>query len=301
MNGLKIDFDWKLDFTGLNSVCDLTVYDLCESEETFISRLTDCNVIIGKEIPITGSMISKFPPSVQLIVEGGTGFNNINIAAASAAGISVCNVPAYATDSQAEMVIANILNWSCSMINQSIMLNNGNRQNFLDVSKGGGMRLPHFEIQGKRLGLVGGSGASGTRTAQMGAALGMEVVISSRSDKPTATQRVVNFDELMRTSDFISLHCPLTPDTHHLIDSTALRKCKPSAFLINTARGPIVNEMHLITALQNGTIAGAGLDVQVLLLIASSHMILSPQADAEKLSAPSSALLLVDCQVSLTD
>jgi glycerate dehydrogenase len=239
-------------------VAELSRFDESTPEE-IVARVAGQEIVITKELPVPGELIARFSDSVRLICEAGTGYNNIDLAAAKAKRIAVCNAPAYSTDAVAQLVITFVLNFSASLIPQQRMLWQGNRDNF---SKS--LQLPHFELAGKVLGLIGGSGAIGSKVAELALALGMEVLISSRTPKPPARSGVatVPLEELLERSDFVSIHCPLTAGTRHLIDRAALEKMKPSAFLINTARGAIVREADLIEALQRGTIAGAGLDVQ---------------------------------------
>merc|ERR1719237_440508 len=125
-------------------------------------------MIITKEIPVPGSVIAQFPDSVKLIQEAGTGFNNIDLAAAKAKGITVCNCPAYSSDAVAQLVITLILNFSCSLVPQMRMLSAGNRDNFTKC-----MQVPHFELAGKTLGLISGSGDIGSKVASIATALGM--------------------------------------------------------------------------------------------------------------------------------
>jgi len=202
---------------------------------------------------VSGSVIAQFPDSVKLIQEAGTGFNNIDLAAAKAKGITVCNCPAYSSDAVAQLVITFVLNFSCSMVPQMRMLSQGNRDNFTKC-----LQVPHFELGGKTIGLIGGSGGIGSKVASLAEAMGMKVIITSRSPKPNA----VPLEELLRTSDFVSLHCPLNDETRGIINKATLGLMKPTAFLINTGRGPLVKEDELIEVLKAGQIAGAGLDVQ---------------------------------------
>ena len=126
------------------------------------------------------------------------------------------------------------------------------------------VELPHFELQNKTLGVIGGSGAIGRAVIKVALALGMNILIYARTQKPWDNLNVhfVPLEELLKQSDFITLHCPLTPDTLHLINKDRLKLMKPSAYIINTSRGSIIKETDLIEALQNGNIAGAALDVQ---------------------------------------
>lgn len=211
------------------------------------------DIIISKEIPVPGEIISKFPASVRLIQEAGTGFNNVDLTAAKAKGVTVCNCPAYSSDAVAHLVFTLILNFSCSLVPQMRMLQKGNRDNFNKC-----LQVPHFELQGKTLGLIGGSGGIGSMVSDLAEALGMKVVLTSRSPRPNA----LPLEELLRTSDFVSLHCPLNAETKHIINKDTLKLMKPTAYLINSGRGSLIKETDLIEALQNKVIAGAGLDVQ---------------------------------------
>jgi len=125
------------------------------------------------------------------------------------------------------------------------------------------LQVPHFEIQNKTLGLIG-TGAIGNQVMSIARALGMDVLTYSRTPKNFDDPRIksVSLDELLSQSDFVSIHCPLTAETKHLIDMDKLKLMKPTAFIINTARGAIIKEVDLIEALEKGIIAGAGLDVQ---------------------------------------
>ena len=130
-------------------------------------------------------------------------------------------------------------------------------------------REPHFELGGKVMGLVGGRGGIGGKVAALARALGMCVLVSTRgappagdADAPPGVEYTRDVDELLARSDFVLLHCPLTPETHHLISARALARMKPTAYLINTARGALVDEAALVAALKAGELAGAGLDVQ---------------------------------------
>lgn len=258
VNAGRLDFDAKLDLSALQAIADVTRHESDATPEQIVERVAGQNIVITKEIPVPAAAINNFPESVKIICEAGTGTNNIDMAAAKERGITVCNVPGYSTDAVAQMVVTFLLNFSSSLVAQQRMLWQGNRDNFTRC-----LQVPHFELNGKTLGLIGGNGAIGKKVAEIAATLGMQILVSSRSGKcdvPGATASTV--EELLTASDFISIHCPLTPDTKHLINKDSLKLMKPSAFIINTARGPIINEGDLIEALQEGKIAGAGLDVQ---------------------------------------
>jgi len=253
INAGRLNFDKGLDFSKLSESTELTFCETDATPEEILERVQGHDIVISKEIPVPGDVISKFPDSVKLIQEAGTGFNNIDLAAAKAKGITVCNCPAYSSDAVAQLVITFILNFSCSLIPQMRMLAKGDLDNFTKC-----LQVPHFELQGKTLGLIGGSGGIGSKVAEIASSLGMKVIITSRSPKPNA----VPLEELLRTSDFVSLHCPLNADTKHLMDKIKLGMMKSTAFLINTGRGGLVKEEDLIEVLTDRGIAAAALDVQ---------------------------------------
>lgn len=257
LNSARLDFDNRLDFSPLTELVRLTTYPDSAPAE-IIPRLEGQEVVITKELPVDGELIRRFPPSVRLICEAGTGYNNIDIAAARARGISVCNVPSYSTDAVAQMAITFILTLSCSLVRQRLMLERGNYDNFYRA-----LQLPHAELGDKTLGVIG-FGEIGRRVISIARTLGMKILVHSRTPRPGVEPdvRFVPLEELLRESDYVSIHCPLTDATRHLIDLKRLELMKPTAFIINTSRGPIIGEADLIEALRRGTIAGAGLDVQ---------------------------------------
>lgn len=258
LNSSRIDFDRSLDFSPIEKVSVVTYHGESSPEE-IPRRVEGQQVVITKEIQLAGEMIGRFPDSVELICEAGTGYNNIDTLAARKRGIAVCNIPNYSTEAVAHLVITFLLNWSASLGEQQAMVRRKDFDNFTRSPK---VRM--FELTGKTIGLIGGSGAIGFEVAKIARALGMKVLINCRTPREWEDPEVrwAALDDLLRQSDAISIHCPLTAETRHLIDSEKLRLMKPSAFLINTARGPIVKEDDLIEALGKGVIAGAGLDVQ---------------------------------------
>jgi len=251
INAGRVDFDRDLDYSDLAKVAEITRFEEDTPPEKFAERLVGQDIVITKEIPVPGSAIANFPDSVKMICEAGTGVNNIDHAAAAAKGITISNIPNYSSDSVAHMVITFMCTFSSSLVQHHRMLWEGDRTNHTEH-----LKLPHFEMNGKTLGLIGGSGDIGSKVKQVGEALGMKVIVSSRKPgSPTV-------EDLLKESDFVSIHCPLTETTKHLIDASKLKLMKPTAYIMNTARGPIIKEDDLLDALNNGTIAGAGLDVQ---------------------------------------
>eukprot|EP00808_Paulinella_micropora_P018919 g17644.t1 len=262
VNTGRFNFDQSLDLTAFNQHGLTTkIYnDPSPSVDQVVERAQGYQVVVSHQVPVD---VKRLPSSVKLIVEAGTGFNNIDVAEATRRDITVCNVPAYSTDAVAQLAITFVLDLSASISLQAKMLARGDRANFHS------WKLPLFELSGKTLGLVCGTGSIGMQTAKLARALGMTVLSTSRSPPkmmgPEAgLYKVVELDELLQKSDFVSVHCPLSDATKHLISADKLSKMKPTAYLINTARGPVVDEAALIDALQRKTIAGAGLDVQAV-------------------------------------
>ena len=254
LNAKKMNFDGKLDFSVLSS--DVTVYD-DTTEQQLSERIQGANIIVTKEMPVSAEMIQKFPESVKLICEAGTGYNNINLEATRKKGITVCNIPSYSTERVAHTAIMMILNLSSAMQVQMKMLACGNHDNFTR-----NLQVPHVEVNGKTLGVIG-AGHIGRKVIQIAQALDMNILVYTRTPREDEKEiRYVSLEELLKNSDYVSMHCPLTESTKHMINKESLSLMKPSAFIINTSRGALIDEAALIEALENGTIAGAGLDVQ---------------------------------------
>ena len=254
LNAAKMNFDGNLDFSVLSD--EVVVYDDTTPEE-LLSRIQDADIIVTKEMPVSGELIRQFPESVKLICEAGTGYNNLDLNAAKEKGILVCNIPAYSSQRVAHTTIMMILNLSSTMQTQMKMLANGNRDNFTK-----NLQVPHVEVNDKTLGIIG-AGNIGRSVIKVAKALDMNILVYTRTPREDEDGiRYVDLETLLRSSDYVSLHCPLTPQTRHIINEETLSMMKPTAFLINTSRGALVDEPALIKALQEHVIAGAGLDVQ---------------------------------------
>ena len=254
VNAGKMNYDHLLDFSILSN--DVQVYDDSTNAE-LIERIQGATVVVTKEIPVGVELLSQFPESVKLIVEAGTGYNNIDLDAARAKGITVCNIPAYSTERVAHTVIMMILNFASTMQKQIGMLAKGDRSNFTKY-----LQVSHTEVNGKTLGVVG-AGHIGMEVIKVAKALGMNILIHTRTPKEDGDGiRYVSLDELLAQSDYISLHCPLNDKTKHLINKDTIAKMKPSAVILNTGRGGLINEADLCEALAAKRIHGAGLDVQ---------------------------------------
>mgnify|MGYP000986371958 FL=1 len=254
VNASKMNYDHALDFSILSN--DVQVYDNSTNEE-LIERIQGARVVVTKEIPVNAELLSQFPDTVKLIVEAGTGYNNIDLNAAKERGITVCNIPAYSTERVAHTVIMMILNFASTMQQQIGMLAKGDRSNFTKY-----LQVSHTEVNGKTLGVVG-AGHIGMEVIKVAKALGMNILIHTRTPKADGDGiRYVSLDELLENSDYITLHCPLNDQTKHMINKETIAKMKPSAVIVNTGRGPLINEAELCEALAAKRIAGAGLDVQ---------------------------------------
>ena len=254
LNAAKMNFDGKLDFSVLSD--DVTVYDDTTADE-LLPRIQGACVVVTKEMPVNGDLIRRFPDSVRLICEAGTGYNNLDLEAAREKGIVVCNIPAYSSERVAHTAIMMILNLSSSMQIQMKMLADGNHDNFTK-----NLQVPHVEVNGKTLGIIG-AGNIGRAVIRIAQALDMDILVYTRTPRKDEDGiRYVDLPTLLKNSDYVSLHCPLTPATRHLINKETLSLMKPTAFLINTSRGALIDEAALIEALKSGVIAGAGLDVQ---------------------------------------
>ena len=249
-----MNYDHALDFSVLSS--DVQVYDDSTNEE-LIERIQGARVVVTKELPVGADLLSQFPDTVKLIVEAGTGYNNIDLNAAKERGITVCNIPAYSTERVAHTVIMMLLNFASTMQKQIGMLAKGDRSNFTKH-----LQVSHTEVNGKTLGVVG-AGHIGMEVIKVAKALGMNILVHTRTPKADGDGiRYVSLDELLENSDYITLHCPLNDQTKHMINKETIGKMKPSAVIVNTGRGPLINEAELCEALAAKRIAGAGLDVQ---------------------------------------
>lgn len=249
-----MNYDHALDFSVLSS--DVQVYDDSTNAE-LIERIQGARVVVTKELPVGADLLSQFPESVKLIVEAGTGYNNIDLNAAKERGITVCNIPAYSTERVAHTVIMMILNFASTMQKQIGMLAKGDRSNFTKY-----LQVSHTEVNGKTLGVIG-AGHIGMEVIKVAKALGMNILVHTRTPKADGDGiRYVSLDELLENSDYITLHCPLNDQTKYMINKETIAKMKPSAVIVNTGRGPLINEADLCEALAAKRIAGAGLDVQ---------------------------------------
>lgn len=233
-----MNFDGNLDFSVLSE--DVTVYDDTDQHQ-LLARIQGAAVVVTKEMPVGGDLIRQFPDSVKLICEAGTGYNNLDLEAARQKGITVCNIPAYSSKRVAHTAVMMILNLSSSMQLQMKMLARGCHDNFTK-----NLQVGHVEVNDKVLGIIG-AGNIGREVIKIAQAMDMKILAHTRTFREDADGvHYVDLPTLLRESDYVSLHCPLTPETRHLINRETLSMMKPTAFLINTSRGALVDEPALI-------------------------------------------------------
>ncbi len=246
------DLSWR----EIEKMGDCTIYHRTQPEQV-IERARNANAVFTNKVIIDREIISRLP-NLKFIGVLATGYNVIDMQAANSAGITVTNIPAYSTNSVAQMVFSHILNFAQNISVHAKSVSAGDWAKSIDFAY---WKTPQIELVGKTLGIIG-FGQIGQAVAKIGLAFGMNVIFNNRSKKNTdinATQ--VNLETLLSESDFISINCPLTDENAGFINNATISKMKSSAFLVNTGRGPLINEQELADALNSGKIAGVGLDV----------------------------------------
>ncbi len=246
-----------LSWDALKAIAPCDIYDNTPANLR-LKRIGDAEVVFSNKV-VLDEEIFKACPSIKYIGVLATGYNVIDLDAAAEAGIVVTNIPAYSTDSVAQMVFAHLLH----IVNQVHLHAEA-------VSKGDWVKSknfsfsvsPQIELSGKTLGIIG-FGQIGRKVAQIGQAMGMKIVFQNRSVKTDVPAEFLqcDLDTLLQQSDVVSLNCPLTDSNVGFINKSKLDLMKPNAIIINTGRGPLINEQDLADALNNGRIAAAGLDV----------------------------------------
>ena len=244
-----------LDFSTLQTQFnEFILYEKTQATEV-LARIQHVDVVITNKVVISAEIMQQCP-NLKLILISATGSNNVDLAAAKAQGIVVCNCQAYGVAAVAQHSIMLMLNLATSFIQYHEAVQQGKWNSSAQFCL---LDFPIVELAGKTLGILG-YGELGKATAQLARAFGMNVLIAALPNREYNDERIA-LHELLPQVDFLSLHCPLNEETRHLIDSSELALMKPSAFLINCARGGIVNEAALLEALNNKTIAGAATDV----------------------------------------
>ena len=243
-----------LDFSALREVfTDLELYPSTLATQV-LERVQHADVVITNKVVLDAETLKQCV-SLKLILISATGTNNVDLAQAKAQGITVCNCQGYGTSAVAQHTLMLMLTLATSVIQYDHAVKQGewNKSPIFCL-----LDFPIVELAGKTLGILG-YGELGQAVAKLAEAFGIKIIVGALPNRSTGNR--VALSELLPQVDFLSLHCPLTEETRDLIDSKAFEKMKPSAFLINCARGGIVNEHDLATALRTGKIAGAATDV----------------------------------------
>ena len=244
-----------LDLSALEASFDTLSLYPSTSQAQLLERVQHADVIISNKVIVDAATIQQCP-NLKLILISATGTNNIDLIQARAQGIVVCNCQGYGTSAVAQHTLTLMLALATSLLQYDRAVQQGqwNKSPIFCL-----LDFPIVELEGKTLGILG-YGELGQAVAKLAEAFGMKVLVGSLPNRPSDSSRIP-FTELLVQVDFLSLHCPLTEDTRDLIDAKAFDAMKPSAFLINCARGGIVNEQALADALVQGKIAGAATDV----------------------------------------
>ena len=223
-----------------------------------ISRAVDAEIVLTNKTPLDRAAIGALP-DLKYIGVLATGFNVVDTKAARDRQIPVTNVPAYGTQSVAQMTFAHILELTQQVGHHAASVRKGVWSRCSDFCY---WERPLFELAGAAIGIVG-YGRIGKEVGRLAQAFGMKTIAARRSETVGEEDGVVfcSLEQILRQSDVVTLHCPLTPETHHLIDAKRLRLMKKTAYLVNTGRGALVDEIALASALNEGRLAGAGVDV----------------------------------------
>lgn len=246
-----------LDWSPVERLGDVTLFDRTPADK-IVERAADADIVLTNKVPFSADTLRQLP-RLRFICVLATGYNIIDTEAAARQGVVVANIPAYSTMSVAQMAFAHILNITNHVASYA-----------REVADGKWTNCPDFcfwdsaltELAGKTMGIVG-LGNTGMATARIAVAMGMKVVTMTSKSADTLPEGITPapLDDVLASADVVSLHCPLTPSTRHLINAASIAKMKPSAILINTGRGPLVDEQAVADALNGGRLAAFGADV----------------------------------------
>ena len=246
-----------LDWSPVERLGDVTLFDRTPADK-IVERAADADIVLTNKVPFSADTLRQLP-RLRFICVLATGYNIIDTEAAARQGVMVANIPAYSTMSVAQMAFAHILNITNHVASYA-----------REVADGKWTNCPDFcfwdsaltELAGKTMGIVG-LGNTGMATARIAVAMGMKVVAMTSKSADTLPEGITPapLDDVLASADVVSLHCPLTPSTRHLINAASIAKMKPSAILINTGRGPLVDEQAVADALNGGRLAAFGADV----------------------------------------
>lgn len=246
-----------LDWSPVERLGDVTLFDRTPADK-IVERAADADIVLTNKVPFSADTLRQLP-RLRFICVLATGYNIIDTEAAARQGVVVANIPAYSTMSVAQMAFAHILNITNHVASYA-----------REVADGKWTNCPDFcfwdsaltELAGKTMGIVG-LGNTGMATARIAVVMGMKVVAMTSKSADTLPEGITPapLNDVLASADVVSLHCPLTPSTRHLINAASIAKMKPSAILINTGRGPLVDEQAVADALNGGRLAAFGADV----------------------------------------
>ena len=247
------DLNWSF----LSEFGEYTIYDRTP-DSLVIERARNADVVALNKTPVTREMLDSLP-NLKAIFVLATGYNVVDTVACRERNIPVANIPSYSTDAVAQLVFAFILQFCNNVSAHSQSVHSGGWTACPDFSY---TVSPLAELRGKTLGIIG-YGTIGRQVAKIGKAFNMNVLATSRSNTSGSDDiaRFTSRDEIIEKSDFLTIHTPLTDDTRAMVNEDFLRRMKTTAYLINTSRGPVVEESALRYALDNGIISGAAVDV----------------------------------------
>jgi glycerate dehydrogenase len=258
----------QVDLSSLAVFGELKTYDTTSKDET-VAHLQDTNIAITNKVVIDAEVISKVP-TLKLICVAATGTNCVDLQAASEAGVTVCNVAGYSTASVTQHTLGLMINLATGMHRYANEAGEWSRSPIFTR-----LDYPIIDLAGKTLGVVG-LGTIGKSVAAAAMGLGMDVIALAREGASDGNIKRVPSPAFYAQADFVSLHCPLTPATENIMNSETLGLMKPTAFLVNTGRGQLINEGDLAEALKRSLIAGAGLDVLTEEPPSPTHTLLDP-------------------------
>lgn len=270
LNARRLNFDGRLTFDSLEAAVNVIPYDATNSDQV-VKRAHGCKIIISKELSLPKGVIERLPDEVRLICEAGTGVDNIALSATEKKNITVCNVPDYSTSSVAQLTMSFILALSTGM---NRLIRNVTVRDLADFQAQ--LRYLHSDVEGKTLGVIG-AGAIGERVIRLARAFDMAVRVYSPSPRSWSDKEIqqVELEEVLEASHFVSLHRPYKNDTVPLIRAETIGQMKQRPYLVNTARGRLVNHEDLAEALESGQLAGAALDVQYPEPLPEDHVLWS--------------------------
>ncbi|HNX14155.1 MAG TPA: D-2-hydroxyacid dehydrogenase [Oscillospiraceae bacterium] len=244
-----------VDFSAIEALGDVTFHDIVPPKD-LAETIGDADIVLVNKAVLTGEIFAQCK-NIKYVGLFATGYNNIDLEAARRHGITVCNAPGYSTDSVTQHVFALLLQIAGSIGQYDRSVHNGDWVRSLAFSY---FPYPITEIKDKTLGIFG-YGSIGKSVAKAADAFGMKVIVCTRTKPENCPYELVSKEELFARSDYLTIHSPLTPQTKELVNKDTLALMKPTAVLINTSRGGVVNEPELADALNSGKIAAAGLDV----------------------------------------